>query len=119
MKEGKLQLTLQNNKGRGNLKELNHKRILWTTSCSLIRKIKFTNSYQKELQEEIENLNKLIKSKETELGNITFFHKEKSKPRWFHWYTLPNIYRRNNNNPLQTHSVSKWGNNSQVILWGQ
>ena len=52
MKDGILQLTLQNTKGRGNLKELNHKRILWTTSCPLIRKIKFTNSYQKELQEE-------------------------------------------------------------------
>ena len=31
MKEGILQLKLQNTKGRGNLKELNHKRMLWTT----------------------------------------------------------------------------------------
>lgn len=77
MKEGISQPTLQNTKGRGNLKELNHKRILWTTSCPLIRKIKFTNSYQKELQEETENLNRLIKSKETETRQYKIFPQRK------------------------------------------
>lgn len=43
-----------------------------------------THKLTKFIQEEIENLNRLIKSKETELGNIKFFHKEKSKSRWFH-----------------------------------
>ena len=46
--------------------------------------------------------------------------KQKSKTRWFHWWILPNTWRKINTNPSQTFPENwRGGNTTKLILWGQ
>lgn len=73
------------------------------------------------MMKEIENLSRLIKSKEIE-SQIKISQKRESPGpnRWFHWRILLNILKRINVNPSPT-LPKHWGggNISQLILWCQ
>ena len=71
--------------------------------------------------EEIENMNRPITSMETEsvIKNLPT-DKRLGRLRWFHWWTLPNVYRRVNTSPSQTLPKSSRGENTpKLILQGQ
>ena len=65
-------------------------------------------------QDEINNLNSLQNIKESK------FVVKISRSRWFHWWILPNMYRRNNTNSAESLPESRSGENmSKFILQGQ
>ena len=88
------------------------KRILWKIICQKMDNIeemdKFLETYSlpKQNQEEIDNLNRLIISKESEM----VIKKKKTPPkwkfstRWIHKWILPDVYRRH---IYSTHTVPK------------